>query len=95
MYTSPDSIELPGGTKRLLGALWPITWLDKAFPRDHMTLIIYKLLANWDGTIRRSVRVSHDQFTPKFLRACCSLHEKIVRNSAGQIKTVKYRQTAM
>lgn len=66
MYTSPDSIELPGGTKRLLSALWPITWLDKELPRDHMTLIIYKLLANCDGTIRRSVRVSHDQFTPKF-----------------------------
>jgi len=31
-----------------------------------MTLIIYKLLANCDNTIRRSVRVSHDQFTPKF-----------------------------
>jgi len=40
-----------------------------------------------------SVRVSHDQFAPKF-RARRSLHEKIVRNPAEQIKTVKHRQNS-
>lgn len=56
MYTSFDSIELSVGTKHLLNALRPITWLGKALPRNHMTLIIYKLLANCDGITLRYVR---------------------------------------